>query len=87
LVEEFKKIAVKLGCTPAQLSVAWVMSQGDDIFPIPGTKRVDNLEELLGAVNVKIPGEDQKAIKKLLQGISGERYNANRMVIIQRDKK
>ena len=63
------------------------MSQGNDIFPIPGTKNVNKLEDLIGAVNVKIPPEDQKSIKKLLEGIVGERYPADRMKSIQRDRK
>jgi len=87
LVGEFERIAKKLGFTAAQLALGWVLEQGDFIFPIPGTKHVNKLEDLIGAVNVKIPKEDQLQIRKLMEKISGERYAADRMKLIQQYKK
>jgi aryl-alcohol dehydrogenase-like predicted oxidoreductase len=45
-------IAAEAGCTPGQLAIAWLLAQGDDIVPIPGTKRADRLDENLGAADV-----------------------------------
>ena len=53
LVEAVKAMAAKKGCAPGQLALAWVHAQGDDVFPIPGTKRVKYLEENAGGVDVK----------------------------------
>lgn len=54
LVEKFKAIADKKGCTPGQLALAWLMAQGEDIIPIPGTKHINYLEENLGALKVRL---------------------------------
>ncbi len=54
LVEKITVLAGKKGCTPSQLALAWVMAQGDFIFPIPGTKRIKYLEENLGALQVTL---------------------------------
>lgn len=49
-----KELATTKGCTPAQLTLAWLLHQGDDVAPIPGTKRGDRLEENLGALDVEL---------------------------------
>jgi aryl-alcohol dehydrogenase-like predicted oxidoreductase len=54
LAETVEQIAEEIGCTPAQLALAWVLAQGQDIVPIPGTKRVRYLEENVGALNVSL---------------------------------
>jgi aryl-alcohol dehydrogenase-like predicted oxidoreductase len=54
LAETVERIAEEIGCTPAQLALAWVLAQGQDIIPIPGTKRVRYLEENVGALNVSL---------------------------------
>ncbi len=52
LVQEVRELAAAKGCTPGQLAIAWLLAQGADIVPIPGTKRMRYLEENLGAVDV-----------------------------------
>src|SRR5256886_11207272 len=54
LADTVKELASKKGSTPAQLALAWVLAQGKDLIPIPGTKRVRYLEENMGALNAKI---------------------------------
>jgi aryl-alcohol dehydrogenase-like predicted oxidoreductase len=58
LVERLEKIAAEKKCTPAQLALAWLLARGPDIFPIPGTKRVERLKENAGAMNVNLTPED-----------------------------
>jgi aryl-alcohol dehydrogenase-like predicted oxidoreductase len=57
LIEEVQSIATRLGCTAAQLALAWVMAQGPDIVPIPGTKRIALLEQNIGANDVVLSSE------------------------------
>ncbi|MCL5266742.1 MAG: aldo/keto reductase [Bacteroidetes bacterium] len=65
LVSEIEKIAAEKKCTPAQLALAWVLAQGKDVVPIPGTKRIKYLEENVAAANVKLTPEDLKRIDKV----------------------
>jgi aryl-alcohol dehydrogenase-like predicted oxidoreductase len=76
LAEHVRQLAQKKGCTPAQLALAWVLAQGDDIVPIPGTKRVKYLEDNLGAVQVALTKGELAEIDRLFPpGVaSGERY-------------
>src|SRR5216684_3224156 len=62
LVARIQEIAKEKGCTPGQLALAWVLAQGKDIVPIPGTKRRKYLEENVGALEVKLSAEDLKRI-------------------------
>jgi aryl-alcohol dehydrogenase-like predicted oxidoreductase len=62
LVDRVKKIAARKGATPSQLALAWVLSQGDHILPIPGTKRRKYLEDNLGALNVTLTAEELREI-------------------------
>ncbi len=84
LVKKVDEIARKKNCTPSQLALAWVLAQGEDIVPIPGTKRVKYLEENVGALDVQLTAEDLAEIEKiLLKGaVSGERYNEQMMRLI-----
>jgi aryl-alcohol dehydrogenase-like predicted oxidoreductase len=77
LVDQVKALAHEKGCTPAQLALAWVMAQGEHIFPIPGTKRVATLEENAGALNVKLSQVDMDRIGSLFPpgSAAGDRYN------------
>jgi aryl-alcohol dehydrogenase-like predicted oxidoreductase len=68
IVNEFKALADKRGCTIPQLALAWLLKQGDDIFPIPGTKRIERLEENWGALQVTLTDEDEAEIRKLVEG-------------------
>jgi aryl-alcohol dehydrogenase-like predicted oxidoreductase len=76
LVEEVETLAKEKGCTPAQLALAWVLAQGDDIVPIPGTKRRKYLEENVAALEVTLTKNDLARIDalQLSQKVSGARY-------------
>ena len=67
--------ALGLGC-PAQLALAWLLAQGEDIVPIPGTKRRERLEENLRAVEIELSGEDLRRIEQVapLGAAAGTRY-------------
>ncbi|KAF3761741.1 Aldo/keto reductase [Cryphonectria parasitica EP155] len=73
LVETLAAIAKEKGCTPGQLSIAWVMAQGEDVIPIPGTKRVKYLEENANAVNVQLSKEDEAKIRKAIESVGGSK--------------
>eukprot|EP01115_Flamella_aegyptia_P006783 TRINITY_DN28121_c0_g1_i1.p1 TRINITY_DN28121_c0_g1~~TRINITY_DN28121_c0_g1_i1.p1 ORF type:complete len:336 (-),score=118.31 TRINITY_DN28121_c0_g1_i1:91-1098(-) len=77
LVKKIEEFSKQKGCTPSQLALAWVLSNGQDMFPIPGTKRVKYLLENIGAVNVKFTEEELKALRSILSTIpvSGDRYS------------
>jgi aryl-alcohol dehydrogenase-like predicted oxidoreductase len=62
LLESLKEIASRKGCTPAQLALAWLLAQGEEVIPIPGTKRRDRLEENLRALEVSLSAEDLRRI-------------------------
>jgi aryl-alcohol dehydrogenase-like predicted oxidoreductase len=70
-----EEIAIEKGCTPAQLAVAWVLARGDDLVPIPGTKRRTYLEQNADAVEVKLTPEELDRIDADLPEPAGERYN------------
>ena len=76
LVAEVKKLAADKGCTAGQLALAWVMAQGDDVVPIPGTKRLRYLEQNLGAVEVHLTDDDLARIDAVAPvGVTaGDRY-------------
>ncbi|QIX00430.1 hypothetical protein AMS68_005947 [Peltaster fructicola] len=77
LVHTLSEIAKKKGCTPGQLSLAWVLAQGDDFIPIPGTKRIKYLEENAGAIDVKLTSAEEQSIRQAIEavgGTKGERY-------------
>ncbi|MBV9439390.1 MAG: aldo/keto reductase [Candidatus Eremiobacteraeota bacterium] len=76
LADAVKALAERKGCSPAQLALAWLLAQGPDIIPIPGTKRVRYLEDNAGAVNVALTADDLRAIDEALPPGSthGNRY-------------
>jgi aryl-alcohol dehydrogenase-like predicted oxidoreductase len=76
LVGKIGEIAKTKGCTPGQLALAWVMAQGDDVIPIPGTKKVSYLEENIAAADIVLTQADLAAIDAALPAgaASGERY-------------
>lgn len=86
LVATVKELASAKGVTPAQLALAWVLSQGKDMVPIPGTKRVRYLEENMGAIRVNLTESDRKNIAERLSQIPvvGERYAPAMMALVQR---
>lgn len=76
LVDGIGKLASKKGCTPGQLTLAWLMAQGEDIIPIPGTKKIKYLEENMGALNVKLTKAENEEIRDLVEKaeVHGARY-------------
>ncbi|KAK4693869.1 pyridoxine 4-dehydrogenase, partial [Lecanoromycetidae sp. Uapishka_2] len=76
LADEIGALAKKKGCTAGQLTLAWLMAQGEDIIPIPGTKKIKYLDENVGALHVKLTEEENAAVRKAVEGaeIHGERY-------------
>ena len=78
LLEGYQAIAREVGCTPAQLALAWLLHQGNDIIPIPGTTRVEHLHDDLGAVNVRLDAAILQRLQALIneRTVVGNRYNA-----------
>ena len=76
IVRQIVAMAEEKKCTPAQLCLAWVLEQGDNIVPIPGTKRVQHLEENLLATEVKLMPEDLQGLNEIapIGSFAGERY-------------
>lgn len=79
LAAEFANLAAEKKRTPAQLALAWLLAQGENIIPIPGTKRIKYLEENAGAVDIELSPEDMVSIEQLLIKYPnvGNRYNEN----------
>jgi len=73
IVDEVKTVATEAGASPAQVALAWLLAQGDDIVPIPGTKRVSRLEENVGAADLTLTA-DQVARLSALPAPTGDRY-------------
>jgi len=86
LVREIEGMAREKGCTSAQLALAWVLAQGDDIVPIPGTKRRRYLEENVGALDVRLTREDLERIDRVIPpgAAAGTRYAAQAMQALGR---
>ena len=86
LVERVGEIAREKKCTPAQLALAWVLAQGDDIVPIPGTKRRKYLQENVGALNVALTSADLARIEEVApqEAFAGERYPDWAMQMVNR---
>jgi len=76
LVRRVAEIAEKKGCTPSQLALAWVLAQGEDVVPIPGTKRLEYLEENLGALDVTLTPDDLARLDDVMPpgAAKGSRY-------------
>jgi len=86
LVAKVKSFAAELGCTAGQLALAWVLAQGDDIVPIPGTKRRKYLEENVAALQVRLTPTQLTALDAQfpLSAAAGDRYPANMMAALNR---
>jgi aryl-alcohol dehydrogenase-like predicted oxidoreductase len=76
LVERVEELAASKGCTAAQIALAWVLAQGEDIVPIPGTTRVKNLEENVSALDVELSGEELQDLEAVFPkgAAAGDRY-------------
>jgi aryl-alcohol dehydrogenase-like predicted oxidoreductase len=86
LVQEIETMAQEKGCRPSQLALAWLLAQGEDIVPIPGTKKRSRLEENVGALDVRITAEDLARIDSILPSgaAAGARYAAPQMQALNR---
>jgi aryl-alcohol dehydrogenase-like predicted oxidoreductase len=73
-VERLAAAAADLGCTPGQLALAWVLAQGPDVVPIPGTRRRTHLQENAQAVDISLSREQAQGLDGLLTGVVGARY-------------
>ena len=74
LVEQVEAVGQRHGATPGQVALAWVLSRGEDVVAIPGTKRVERVEENLGALEVELTGDDLAELDGLAGGVAGTRY-------------
>jgi aryl-alcohol dehydrogenase-like predicted oxidoreductase len=86
LVREVEAMAREKGCSAAQLALAWVLAQGEDIVPIPGTKHVRYLDENIGALEVKLSDEDLRRLDEILPpgAAAGQRYHERGMETVNR---
>jgi aryl-alcohol dehydrogenase-like predicted oxidoreductase len=86
LVGEVEAIAKEKGCTTAQLALAWVLAQGEDIVPIPGTKYVKYLDQNIGALDLELSDDDLERLDAILPpgAAAGERYHARGMETVNR---
>lgn len=86
LVEHLEEIAARKKCRPAQVALAWLLARGEDVFPIPGTKRVERLEENAGAMEVVLTSEDLSRIDAMFPAgaAKGERYSEQAMRALNR---
>ncbi|XP_010553615.1 PREDICTED: probable aldo-keto reductase 4 isoform X1 [Tarenaya hassleriana] len=85
LYEKVTAMAEKKGCTPGQLALAWVHQQGDDVCPIPGTTKIENLNQNIGALSVKLTPEEMAEIEAIAQPdfVKGERYMSSMPTYMQ----
>ena len=84
LVDVVRRVAERHATTPARVALAWVLAQGKDVVPIPGTKRVRYLEDNLGALEVTLDDQDLRDLGGLAEQVAGERYGAPMMAMIER---
>ncbi|MGN6394330.1 MAG: aldo/keto reductase [Mucilaginibacter sp.] len=87
LAAAFAELAAQKNCTPAQLALAWVLAQGEDIIPIPGTKKTKYLRENAGSVDIALSGFDLNDIQAVMDRYpnTGSRYAEGAMKMVDRD--
>jgi aryl-alcohol dehydrogenase-like predicted oxidoreductase len=85
LVEKVRSLARDKGCTPAQLALAWVLAQWMHVVPIPGTRRIRNLDENIGALDVRLTAQDLQSINALFpaHAAAGDRYAQGMMRLVR----
>ncbi|MEA1676919.1 aldo/keto reductase [Nitrospirillum sp. BR 11163] len=88
LVEELRRVAAEKGVTVAQIAIAWVLAQGQDIVPLIGARRLDRLAESLGALDVTLTPDDLVAIERAVpkDSAAGDRYNAHAMASLDSER-
>ncbi|GMN21318.1 hypothetical protein TIFTF001_047262 [Ficus carica] len=79
IFEKVNAIASRKGCTPSQLALAWVHHQGDDVAPIPGTTKIENFNQNVGALSVKLTPEEITELESLASAgaVKGDRYDGS----------
>ncbi|KAH7856511.1 hypothetical protein Vadar_002290 [Vaccinium darrowii] len=79
MYEWVTEMAAKKGCTPGQLALAWVHHQGNDVCPIPGTTKVENFNQNIGALSVKLTPEDMAELESIASAdaVKGDRYGSS----------
>ncbi|MFF4406540.1 aldo/keto reductase [Streptomyces sp. NPDC001262] len=84
MVERLRALAADFGCSPVQLALAWLLAQGEDIVPIPGTRRVKYLHENAAAAGIRLTGEQLAAVTAAVprDAVSGERYDPAGMATV-----
>ena len=89
LVEKLKAFAVARGATPAQLAIAWVAAQGQDIVPLIGARRPDRLQEALGALKLTLTPADLAELDQIIPkgAAAGERYNPEQMAMLDSERR
>ncbi|THG14489.1 probable aldo-keto reductase 2 [Camellia sinensis] len=78
IFEQVNEMAKRKGCTPSQLALAWVHHQGNDVCPIPGTTKIENLNNNIGALSVKLSVEDMAQLESIASTdvVKGDRYGS-----------
>ena len=84
LVEKVEALAKNTGCTPAQLAIAWLLSRGSDIVPIPGSTRPERVEENAAAVAISLSSEEMRALEAVGGTVAGQRYTEGGMRVVNR---
>jgi aryl-alcohol dehydrogenase-like predicted oxidoreductase len=86
LVARLEQMAAARHCTPSQLALAWLLAQGDDIVPIPGTKRRTYLESNAAAIDIHLTEDDRRALDQAFQpdAAAGDRYPPDMMKWVDR---
>lgn len=89
LVETLRGVAARLGGSVAQVAIAWVLAQGEEIIPLIGTKRRDRLAEAIGALDLKLTAADLAEIERAIpaEAVAGERYNVHGMASLDSERK
>jgi aryl-alcohol dehydrogenase-like predicted oxidoreductase len=82
LVAAVERLAAEKDVTPAQLALAWVLSQGEDIVPIPGTRRIERLEENVAAADIELTDDELRQIGDAVPEAAGDRYSAQMMNLL-----
>jgi aryl-alcohol dehydrogenase-like predicted oxidoreductase len=84
LVGRVEQLAKEKGSTPAQLALAWLLSRGEDIIPIPGSTRIERVRENAGATNVHLSADDIRSLDALAPTVAGQRYAEGGMRAVNR---
>jgi aryl-alcohol dehydrogenase-like predicted oxidoreductase len=82
VVDVIRDLAAEKDCTASQLALAWVLNQGEDVVPIPGTTRPERVEENVAAVDVRLDAADLERIADALPTVAGDRYDAGGMATV-----